>query len=146
MPGMKSQKSFAVPVSVSHVNMCRTQILTTLQTFRQQIMCSHTRRQRPQDCQRNFLPRRPILPTTSEPIAPLRFSWSLTLVWMRPTRGLLPSVRQNFPSISYHVHLLALNSVPRTRSPQYAQAARFSVSASASSSSRRCSRSCQLSS
>ena len=58
---------------------CRTQILT-LQTFRQQITCSPTCRKRLEDCQRKLLPRRPILPSTSESTAPLRISLGLILL------------------------------------------------------------------
>ena len=51
-----------------------------------------------------------ILPFTSEPIAPLRISSSLILLWLRPTRG-FSFAFVKLPT-SYHVFLLASNTVP----------------------------------
>ena len=86
----------------------RTQILTTLQTFRQRIASRHHAEKRLQDDHRKFpaMPPKLCLPR-QEPIAPLRMSLSLILLWLR--------VRLTFPPITDHVLLIISNTVPQTR-------------------------------
>ena len=82
---------------------CRTQILTTLQTSRQQITCSPTCRKRLQDCQRNLLPRCPILHSTSESTAPLRIFLESHFAVAAPNSRASSACSSKFPPISNHV-------------------------------------------
>ena len=108
----KSQESFAAPVFVSPVNTspqgtCRTQILTTPRTFRQRITYSPSCRKRLQDCQRNFLPRRPSsafhVRTKCITANVLESHFAVAA----PNSLASPSRPSNFPLMSYHVLLHA---------------------------------------
>ena len=104
----KSQESFAVPVFCvacqhSPSGTYRTQILTTLQTFRQRTYIAHQHAdKRLQDCRHAISCHAvQILPSTSESTAQMRISSSLISLWLRPNSRASSSRSSNFPLQSH---------------------------------------------